>query len=941
MMYVNFVAYSPHLCPAAQQFISVNAISMVFGTRRNLFLVQKVTMIIITMYNSTRQEHWCFTADSQTCQCRGNETPCFHPIYLTEGSGYQKIPNIYPERLHTRRSSAEFRYNDSMVRRDRMIVSVALLAHLLLTDHSSGRRSMYTKRLSGENAAVWRMLLELTVMCHILDQFYQVCLDWPKLVLAYQSAEVSPHTCMSLHRGIGARTESNICQIPRNFSWILTFYVDVSNGSLRQSVSELRILFKSNVDERRVRDAQNLGQVYPYLYGLACTNVTVDLFDELGNWLATFFTPCEDISVSELRILFKSNVDERRVRDAQNLGQVYSYLFELACTNGKLEVLQPWCFLRIAYQLGTNRMLQLKDNHFCCPQPQTNQVVRSCQLGDHVRTNTIIVVNTMTLINHPWLSSCQIVKYHINRFSDQTAIVLVDSETSTAADEELASIQDDDQKLLTIANRLNILTYCVEVQEVGNVALSRENFDSLKHTLAKQLQSQIAVFHSSGSSLLKLAKPHRFTTLAVFVDKMTSDIQKSRNYCLLDLKCAAHETTRIVNVIPRRVLDFEGRLAVSAFTHFHTKFHPAETGFPEQWKMGLQGVIDSLGVNKGLGINFQLPVYGDFKMELGMYVPNFEQHVGILDPRSMECKMLDSVFELLGPISYDCYPSDYVVTSEGADLYATALVQVSISSISVHLGGNEYSDLAFLELLCRKCQWASFSVFTFSGVASYHPHHVMRYNQRIWLKSLSARQRRLAGNSNSDLEGQETVLVRPVTIDQPGMRDYECRIYTPHAWVTEAHEPSHYVGREEQATFKNQLIMRHSGPSLRDSLSKRFASSKQCAPVTNIFLERYGNVCRLFELFSLFVIPGFAHPQLQQRLEIPSYSIKCRMLGQVPVGNRVALEAHMQIPKHSGYWEKAETYWVPLRLSAKLNTRGYQVMNVRWRRRPKYSDQKE
>ncbi|TGZ62593.1 hypothetical protein CRM22_007355 [Opisthorchis felineus] len=354
------------------------------------------------------------------------------------------------------------------------------------------------------------------------------------------------------------------------------------------------------------------------------------------------------VPVEELRILFKLNVDERRVRDAQKLGQVYPYLYELACTN--------------------------------------------------------------TLLYHPWLSSCQIGKYHINKFSDQTAIVLVDSETSTVADEELALIHDEDQKLLTIANRLNsyivgleaavdiprdkkgasgnfdfnhegipqirsVLTYCVEVQEVGNVALSRDNFDSLKHTLAKQLQSQ--------------------------------------------LKCAARETTRIVNVIPRRVLDFEDRLAVSAITHFHTRFHPADTGFPEQWKMGLQGVIDSLGVNKGLGINFQLPVYGDLELELGMYVPNYERHVDISDPRSIECKMLDSVFELLKLMSYDCYPSEHFVARDGADLYATALVQMSISSISVHLGGKEYSDLVFLELLSRKCKWASFSVFTFSGVASY------------------------------------------------------------------------------------------------------------------------------------------------------------------------------------------------------------------------------
>ncbi|KAG5442340.1 hypothetical protein CSKR_109301 [Clonorchis sinensis] len=336
---------------------------------------------------------------------------------------------------------------------------------------------------------------------------------------------------------------------------------------------------------------------------------------------------------------------------------------------------------------------QLPDLHYLAvsklPRPKTSTSKKTGTAPSQWSTRVQAArLHSATLLYHPWLSSCQIGKYHINRFSDQTAIVLVDSETSTAADEELASIQDDDQKLLTIANRLNshivgleaavdirrdkngasgnfdfnhegipqirsVLTYCVEVQEVGNVALSRENFDSLKHTLAKQLQSQ--------------------------------------------LKCAAHETTRIVNVIPRRVLDFEGRFAVSAITHFHTKFHPAETGFPEQWKMGLQGVIDSLGVNKGLGINFQLPVYGDFSK-------HYE---------------LSAVFELLKPLSYDCYPSEHFVARDGADLYATVLVQMSISSISVHLGGKEYSDLAFLELLHRKCKWASFSVFTFPDVASY------------------------------------------------------------------------------------------------------------------------------------------------------------------------------------------------------------------------------
>ncbi|KAG5444895.1 hypothetical protein CSKR_103592 [Clonorchis sinensis] len=59
-------------------------------------------------------------------------------------------------------------------------------------------------------------------------------------------------------------------------------------------------------------------------------------------------------------------------------------------------------------------------------------------------------------------------------------------------------------------------------------------------------------------------------------------------------------------------------------------------------------------------------------------------------------------------------------------------------------------------------------------------------SQSLWLKSLTARQRCLAGNANSfpvlrnksphvptlKLEDQETVFVRLLTGDQPGMRDY-------------------------------------------------------------------------------------------------------------------------------------------------------------------------
>ncbi|KAG5447312.1 hypothetical protein CSKR_110159 [Clonorchis sinensis] len=66
-------------------------------------------------------------------------------------------------------------------------------------------------------------------------------------------------------------------------------------------------------------------------------------------------------------------------------------------------------------------------------------------------------------------------------------------------------------------------------------------------------------------------------------------------------------------------------------------------------------------------------------------------------------------------------------------------------------------------------------------------------NQSLWLKNLTARQRCLAGNANTllflrdkspdvptaNLEDQETVFVRPLSTDQPRMRDSVSVARTP------------------------------------------------------------------------------------------------------------------------------------------------------------------
>ncbi|KAG5451311.1 hypothetical protein CSKR_112993 [Clonorchis sinensis] len=103
---------------------------------------------------------------------------------------------------------------------------------------------------------------------------------------------------------------------------------------------------------------------------------------------------------------------------------------------------------------------------------------------------------------------------------------------------------------------------------------------------------------------------------------------------------------------------------------------------------------------------------------------------------------------------------------------------------------------------CQKKQYyrlAQYAVHgcTWARILSGRPHLDRRtirvLNQSLWLKSLTARQRCLAGNANAllflrnnsphaptpNLEDQETVFVRPLAIDQPGMRLCECRRDTP------------------------------------------------------------------------------------------------------------------------------------------------------------------
>ncbi|KAG5444463.1 hypothetical protein CSKR_101861 [Clonorchis sinensis] len=107
------------------------------------------------------------------------------------------------------------------------------------------------------------------------------------------------------------------------------------------------------------------------------------------------------------------------------------------------------------------------------------------------------------------------------------------------------------------------------------------------------------------------------------------------------------------------------------------------------------------------------------------------------------------------------------------------------------------------------CTWAGILL----GRSHLDRRTIRVLNQSLWLKSLTARQRCLAGNANAllflrnnsphvptpNLEDQETVFVRPLAIDQPGMRDSVSVAGTLPSiaqWVAEVRKPPHHASVE-------------------------------------------------------------------------------------------------------------------------------------------------
>ncbi|KAG5450694.1 hypothetical protein CSKR_102933 [Clonorchis sinensis] len=222
---------------------------------------------------------------------------------------------------------------------------------------------------------------------------------------------------------------------------------------------------------------------------------------------------------------------------------------------------------------------------------------------------------------------------------------------------------------------------------------------------------------------------------------------------------------RQVNVVYQTVLNYDHRKLVK-FLVYHVSITPTvEIAFPEKWKVGLQGVIDSLGLALCNGANFQVPLFHDQKdvklqlsfdqslvravravsvgyrqvlndpapfWGLAVMPPEGSARAEILsgcpslDRESREAKVafeprifrsLEHVLPVLVPGEFHCFPYSHVYGYSNG-MFSRIKAFVPKTSIQTPRS-SEYSDLALVELLKSTRSELSFSLYTHKNEPAY------------------------------------------------------------------------------------------------------------------------------------------------------------------------------------------------------------------------------
>ncbi|KAG5442112.1 hypothetical protein CSKR_112733 [Clonorchis sinensis] len=162
-------------------------------------------------------------------------------------------------------------------------------------------------------------------------------------------------------------------------------------------------------------------------------------------------------------------------------------------------------------------------------------------------------------------------------------------------------------------------------------------------------------------------------------------------------------------IYPERQMRYPEWAIIRLRLHYITVLKPEDLTFPEQWQVGLQGVIDSLGAADDLGANFQLPVYADHTREFDILTK--EQG----EPDA--CEMVENMLSHIQLGSHKCFPQIRMAGANG-ETYMRANALIPTAGLEVPELGVE-KDLQFVVLLKRLWGENKYSIYTYSSSPVY------------------------------------------------------------------------------------------------------------------------------------------------------------------------------------------------------------------------------
>ncbi|TGZ67347.1 hypothetical protein CRM22_004848 [Opisthorchis felineus] len=296
---------------------------------------------------------------------------------------------------------------------------------------------------------------------------------------------------------------------------------------------------------------------------------------------------------------------------------------------------------------------------------------------------------------HPWFSGCEVERYNFNQFTSTVTPVLVKTKTSALADSALEDILDIEVQLFIINRRLR--------QDIRGIQcavdiLRDEITDSANIRMRKDKK---LLFEAETMMYISTEKVYGMTvTESTYEDSKSALLKHIRGKISPGLLHKEH----YLLIYPERQLKYPEWKIIRFRLHYITVMKPEEITFPEQWQVGLQGVIDSLGAADDLGANFQLPVYADHTKEFDILTK--EQS----EPDA--CEMVENMLSHLQLGSYKCFPQMRMAEANG-QTYMRANALISKAGLEVPEIGVK-TDLEFVVLLKRSWGENKYSIYTYT-----------------------------------------------------------------------------------------------------------------------------------------------------------------------------------------------------------------------------------